>query len=394
MDMDQLKQAFQEFMDQGEEPKSFFAPGRVNLIGEHTDYNGGNVFPCALSVGTYALARKRNDTKLRLYSLNFPDLGVIEADLHQLKYDKSRDWANYPIGVTEVLQKEGFSLETGFDVVYYGNIPNGAGLSSSASIEILTAVFLKSLFNLPVDMITMVQLAQKAENEFVGVNCGIMDQFAIAAGKKDHAVILDCDSLDYKHVPLKMSGLRLVIANTNKRRGLADSKYNERRQECEKALSLLQKEMDIQALGDVTNEQFEMHSHLIEDPVIRRRAKHAVYENNRTISAVDLLEKGDMKAFGQLMNESHISLRDDYEVTGTELDALVEAAWREGAIGSRMTGAGFGGCTISIVKEDEIQAFTERVGKAYREVTDLEADFYTVEVGDGAKKMKEEEDIR
>ncbi|MCP3031500.1 galactokinase [Halobacillus sp. A1] len=392
--MDQLKQAFQEFMDQGEEPKSFFAPGRVNLIGEHTDYNGGNVFPCALSVGTYALARKRNDTKLRLYSLNFPDLGVIEADLHQLKYDKSRDWANYPIGVTEVLQKEGFSLETGFDVVYYGNIPNGAGLSSSASIEILTAVFLKSLFNLPVDMITMVQLAQKAENEFVGVNCGIMDQFAIAAGKKDHAVILDCDSLDYKHVPLKMSGLRLVIANTNKRRGLADSKYNERRQECEKALSLLQKEMDIQALGDVTNEQFEMHSHLIEDPVIRRRAKHAVYENNRTISAVDLLEKGDMKAFGQLMNESHISLRDDYEVTGTELDALVEAAWREGAIGSRMTGAGFGGCTISIVKEDEIQAFTERVGKAYREVTDLEADFYTVEVGDGAKKMKEEEDIR
>ncbi|MFC7321816.1 galactokinase [Halobacillus campisalis] len=394
MDMDQLKQTFQEFMDQGEEPKSFFAPGRVNLIGEHTDYNGGNVFPCALSVGTYALARKRNDTKLRLYSLNFPDLGVIEADLHQLKYDKSRDWANYPIGVTEVFQKEGFSLETGFDVVYYGNIPNGAGLSSSASIEILTAVFLKSLFNLPVDMITMVQLAQKAENEFVGVNCGIMDQFAIAAGKKDHAVILDCDSLDYKHVPLKMSGLRLVIANTNKRRGLADSKYNERRQECEKALSLLQKEMDIQALGDVTNEQFEMHSHLIEDPVIRRRAKHAVYENNRTLSAVDLLEKGDMKAFGQLMNESHISLRDDYEVTGTELDALVEAAWREGAIGSRMTGAGFGGCTISIVKEDEIQTFTERVGKAYREVTDIEADFYTVEVGDGAKKMKEEEDIR
>nr|WP_289216023.1 galactokinase [Halobacillus campisalis] len=392
--MDQLKQTFQEFMDQGEEPKSFFAPGRVNLIGEHTDYNGGNVFPCALSVGTYALARKRNDTKLRLYSLNFPDLGVIEADLHQLKYDKSRDWANYPIGVTEVFQKEGFSLETGFDVVYYGNIPNGAGLSSSASIEILTAVFLKSLFNLPVDMITMVQLAQKAENEFVGVNCGIMDQFAIAAGKKDHAVILDCDSLDYKHVPLKMSGLRLVIANTNKRRGLADSKYNERRQECEKALSLLQKEMDIQALGDVTNEQFEMHSHLIEDPVIRRRAKHAVYENNRTLSAVDLLEKGDMKAFGQLMNESHISLRDDYEVTGTELDALVEAAWREGAIGSRMTGAGFGGCTISIVKEDEIQTFTERVGKAYREVTDIEADFYTVEVGDGAKKMKEEEDIR
>ncbi|GGF30811.1 galactokinase [Halobacillus andaensis] len=387
--MDQLKQAFNQYMEEGGEPQAFFAPGRVNLIGEHTDYNGGHVFPCALSVGTYALARKRNDQKIRLYSMNFPDVGVIEADKENLQYAKEREWSNYPLGVTAIFQKEGYEIDSGFDVAFYGNIPNGAGLSSSASIEVLTAVMLKELFDLKVSMIELIKLTQRAENEFVGVNCGIMDQFSIAAGKRDHAILLNCDTLEYEQTPLKMDGLILVIANTNKRRGLADSKYNERRSECEEALRLLKQELDIETLGDLTNEAFDQYAHLIKDSIVKKRARHAVYENNRTLMAVEKLNDGDIEAFGQLMNESHRSLRDDYEVTGKELDALVEAAWNEGAIGSRMTGAGFGGCTISIVPEDKVETFTDRVSKEYTEKTGLEAEFYVVNVGDGAKPLAE-----
>ncbi|MGI8316688.1 galactokinase [Halobacillus mangrovi] len=387
--MQELKQAFEnQFGVKGE--TSFFAPGRVNLIGEHTDYNGGHVFPCALSVGTYAVAKKRQDEKLRFYSMNFPELGVIETELSGLSYVEEHDWANYPKGVIDTFRKSGYEVETGLDVAFFGNIPNGAGLSSSASIELATSVILKELYDLSIDKIDMIKLSQKAENEFVGVNCGIMDQFAIGMGKRDHAILLNCDTLDFQHTPISLTDHSLIIANTNKRRGLADSKYNERRNQCEEALKALQQNLDIHSLGDLSKEAFEENKHLIEDPMTQKRAKHAVYENNRTIEAVDKLNAGDIEGFGQLMNDSHVSLRDDYEVTGKELDALVEAAWNEGAIGSRMTGAGFGGCTISIVDQSQVDTFIERVGEAYYHETGLEADFYVVEIGDGAKKLEEE----
>ncbi|SFG41666.1 galactokinase [Halobacillus alkaliphilus] len=386
--MKELKQAFQERLEKDEPVDLFFAPGRVNLIGEHTDYNGGHVFPCALSVGTYAAAQKRKDTTVRLYSMNFPDLGVIETDIEYLNYRDEDDWANYPKGVIETFRAAGYEISSGMDIAFYGNIPNGAGLSSSASIELVTSVVLKELFQLSVDPVEMVKLSQQAENEFVGVNCGIMDQFAIGMGKKDHAILLNCDSLEYQHTPIDLTDHALIIANTNKRRGLADSKYNERREQCEEALKDLQQELSIHSLGDLTKAEFEDHKHLIEDSLAQKRAKHAVYENRRTMEAVEKLNAGDIEGFGQLMNESHVSLRDDYEVTGKELDALVEAAWQEGAVGSRMTGAGFGGCTISIVDRTQVEAFMENVGRKYSEQTGLEADFYKVEIGDGAKKIE------
>ncbi|MGP4077047.1 galactokinase [Halobacillus sp. K22] len=386
--MKELKQAFQDQLGTDKPVDLFFAPGRVNLIGEHTDYNGGHVFPCALSVGTYAAAQKRKDTTIRLYSMNFPDLGVIEADIDNLNYIEEDDWANYPKGVIEIFRTAGYDITSGMDIAFYGNIPNGAGLSSSASIELVTAVILKEIYELSVNPVEMVKLSQQAENEFVGVNCGIMDQFAIGMGKKDHAILLNCDSLEYKHTPIDLSQHALIIANTNKRRGLADSKYNERREQCEEALSALQQKLSIHTLGDLTKAEFEEHKHLIEDSLARKRAKHAVYENRRTMEAVEKLNAGDIEGFGQLMNESHESLRDDYEVTGKELDALVEAAWGEGAVGSRMTGAGFGGCTISIVDRSQVETFMDKVGRKYYEQTGLEADFYKVEIGDGAKKIE------
>lgn len=388
--MEDLQKVFNEKFGAGEETETFFAPGRVNLIGEHTDYNGGHVFPCALSVGTYAIARKREDKQIRLYSMNFPEKGVIEADLEALVYEKDHDWANYPKGVMATFKAAGYPLTQGLDIAFYGNIPNGAGLSSSASIELVTGVLLEELFEWTIDRVTMVQLAQKAENDFVGVNCGIMDQFAIGMGKKDHALLLNCDTLDYKETPVVLTDHTLIIANTNKRRGLADSKYNQRRDQCDQALKQLQTVLSVQTLGEVSLEEFEAHQSLIQDPIVRKRAKHAIYENQRTIEAVDLLNAGDIESFGKLMNASHISLRDDYEVTGKELDALVEAAWNEGAVGSRMTGAGFGGCTISIVKREQVDAFIKAVGEQYQQQTGLEAEFYVVEIGDGAKRLEEE----
>ncbi|SDZ97949.1 galactokinase [Thalassobacillus cyri] len=386
--MEQLLQAFANRF--GKEGASlFFAPGRVNLIGEHTDYNGGHVFPCALSVGTYAAARKREDQKLRFYSMNFEDQGIIETDLESLAYDESHDWANYPKGVIDVFRKAGWDISSGVDIAFCGNIPNGAGLSSSASIELVTAVILKDLFSLSVDMVTAVLLAQKAENEFVGVNCGIMDQFAIGLGKADHALLLNCDTLDYKETPIELKDYTLIIANTNKRRGLAGSAYNERRSQCEQAVKELNQELNIQTLGELTKEAFEENKHLIEDPVVQRRAKHAVYENQRTLEAYEKLRQGDIDGFGTLMNQSHISLRDDYEVTGKELDTLVESAWNEGAIGARMTGAGFGGCTINIVNQNQVKDFIARVGRVYKKETGLTADFYVVEIGNGARRLEE-----
>ena len=375
---------FQEVFGDTEGVKVFFAPGRVNLIGEHTDYNAGHVFPCALTIGTYGVARVRNDRKLRFYSMNFEKLGVIESSIDGLKPEKEADWTNYPKGVMWAFLEKGFVIPNGMDILLNGNIPNGSGLSSSASVEVLTGYILREFFGFEVSNQDLALIGQYSENKFNGVNCGIMDQFAIAMGKKDHAIFLDAADLSYTYAPVKLQGAKLVIACSNKKRGLGDSKYNERRNECETALAELQKEIDIAGLGDLTEEQFEANKSAIKDPVRVKRARHAVYENQRTIQAVAALQADDIVRFGQLMNASHVSLRDDYEVTGIELDTLVEEAWKiEGVIGSRMTGAGFGGCTVSLVKDEAIDSFIEKVGEAYFAKIGYRADFYVVEIGDG-----------
>jgi galactokinase len=387
MDLENLMRDFSEVFKTDKEIYAFFAPGRVNLIGEHTDYNGGYVFPCALNFGTYALARKREDSKVKMISKNFEELGVIEFDINNLVYREEDNWANYPKGIIKTFKDAGYNIDSGLEILFFGNIPNGAGLSSSASIELATSIALKSLFNLNILMIEMVELSQRSENQFNGVNCGIMDQFACGMGRKDHAILLDTNTLRYEYAPIKLDGISIVIANTNKQRGLADSKYNERRRECENALKALQEKLEIFSLCDLSEEEFEENKHLIKNEIERKRAKHAVYENQRTIKAVRALTEGDIEKFGRLMNESHISLRDDYEVTGIELDTLVEAAWRNGAIGSRMTGAGFGGCTVSLVRNDEIESFIEKIGEEYERRIGYKADFYIVSIGDGARRI-------
>lgn len=385
--MKHLEQKFQEVFGIPAE-KQFFAPGRVNLIGEHTDYNGGNVFPCAIDKGTYGLVKKRDDRKFHMYSENFADLGIMEFTLDELTNEKKHDWANYPKGVIKMFLEAGQKIDSGFDILFSGNIPNGAGLSSSASIEMLTAIVLKDLFNLSIDPVEMAQLGKKTENLFIGVNSGIMDQFAVAMGKKDNAILLDCNTLKYDYVPVVLKDEVIVIANTNKRRGLADSKYNERRAECDEALAELQTKLPIKALGELSIEQFEANKDLIKSPIRQKRAKHAVYENQRTLKAQKELSAGNLAEFGKLMNQSHISLRDDYEVTGVELDTLAALAWEQpGVVGSRMTGAGFGGCTVSIVKKDKVDDFIKNVGEAYKNKIGYAADFYIASVSDGAKKL-------
>lgn len=375
---------FGEVFGDLEGAKAFFAPGRVNMIGEHTDYNGGHVFPAALTIGTYGVARKRNDNKLRFYSMNFDKLGIIESSLEDLKPAKEAGWTNYPKGVMWAFGERGMKMESGLDLLLSGNIPNGSGLSSSASVEVLTGFILRDFFGFDVTNQDLALIGQFSENNFNGVNCGIMDQFSIAMGKKDHAIFLDTADLSFTYAPIKLENARIVISSSNKKRGLGDSKYNERRSECETALSELQKVIDIKALGELTEEQFEAHKDAIKDPVRVKRAKHAVYENQRTIKAVEALQNNEIKLFGELMNASHVSLRDDYEVTGIELDTLVEEAWKiDGVIGSRMTGAGFGGCTVSIVKEEAIDTFIDKVGSAYKEKIGYAADFYVVDLGDG-----------
>ena len=382
---EQLIAKFKEKFGDGGDIRSYFAPGRVNLIGEHTDYNGGHVFPCALTIGTYFIARKREDRVLRFYSENFENLGIIQGSLDNLVWSKEADWTNYPMGVMWAFGQKGYEITNGFDILLFGNIPNGSGLSSSASVEVGTGVLLKDMYGFDVDMIEISLIGQYSENNFNKVNCGIMDQFAIAMGKKDNAIFLDTADLSYEYAPIVLKDAKIVIACSNKKRGLGDSKYNERRAECEEALAELQKVVSIKSLGELTEEEFEANKDAIKSEVRQRRAKHAVYENRRTIKAVEALKAGDIEAFGKLMIASHDSLRDDYEVTGKELDTLVDAALKQtGVIGSRMTGAGFGGCTVSIVKNDAIDAFIENVSKEYLEKIGYAADFYVVEVGDGA----------
>ena len=386
------KRLIKEFTDIFEVPGEalFFSQGRVNLIGEHTDYNGGMVFPCAITFGTYAVVSKRTDSCMRLFSNNFKEKGIIDVALQTLHYDKKDDWANYVKGVLYFLQQEGFEIPCGLNILIEGNIPNGAGLSSSASLEVLTGTILKETFQLPISKLDIIKLSQKAENQFVGMNCGIMDQFIIGMGKKDHAIALDTGTLEYTYAPVQLKQASIVIMNTNKQRGLTDSKYNERRAECEHALSQLQTVVKIKNLCDLKETEFEKVQHIITSPVERKRARHAVLENIRVKKAIAALEKNDIEEFGALMNASHISLRDDYEVTGIELDTLVESAWNQsGTIGARMTGAGFGGCAIAIVRNDDIEDFTSAVRKEYTQAIGYEPDFYIASIGDGAGKLAE-----
>lgn len=367
----------------------YFAPGRINLIGEHTDYNGGHVFPASITIGTYGLASKREDDRVRLYSENFPDKGVIEFSINDLEFRKEDDWTNYPKGMMKFLKSDGYTIDTGMDILYYGTIPNGAGLSSSASIELLTGVILNDLFALSVKMIDLVEVGKRVENKFIGVNSGIMDQFAIGMGKKDHAILLDTNTLEYELVPAEFGDYSVAIMNTNKRRELADSKYNERRAECEEALSRLQTKLTIKSLGELDEATFTANESLIEDEILIKRAKHAVTENERTLKAKEALVAGDLAAFGKLLDASHASLRDDYEVTGVELDTLVATAQAQpGVLGARMTGAGFGGCAIALVHNSEWDNFVNNVKSAYEEVIGYETDIYRAAIDDGARKLK------
>lgn len=381
-------QKFGELFGDSKGVEVYFAPGRVNLIGEHTDYNGGHVFPCALTIGTYAAVRKRADRTCHFYSMNFENEGVIGISLDdKLEPSQRLKWANYPVGMIWAFGEKGMSPDTGFDMVVSGNIPNSSGLSSSASIEVLTGFVLKELYGFDVTNQEIALIGQFSENKFNGVNCGIMDQFAIAMGKEGHAIFLDTNTLQYKYVPVKLEGAKLVIACSNKKRGLGDSKYNERRAECEDALARIQTVKQIGSLGELTEMEFEKVKSVIGDPVKERRAKHAVYENRRTVIAVEALKRNDIATFGKLMISSDTSLREDYEVTGKELDTLVSEALKvEGVIGSRMTGAGFGGCTVSIVKDEAVEPFIKKVGAAYLDTIGYAADFYVVEIGGGPKK--------
>lgn len=384
---ERVEEKFKEIFGTEGRIKTYFAPGRVNLIGEHTDYNGGHVFPCALTLGTYATVRSREDRNVNLYSINFESTGIITMSLDNLKSTESDGWTNYIKGaICSVIDQVG-ELPHGFDIVYGGDIPIGTGLSSSASIEVLTVYIIKDLFKLKLNMTQIALIAQKAEIDYVGVNCGIMDQFVIANGKENNAMFLNTATLEYENIPINLEKSRILILNTRKKRALGESKYNVRRAECEKALEIFKKNgIEINTLGDMTKEQFEENKELLEDEIIRKRAKHAVYENQRTIEAVTALKENNLEKFGELMCESHKSLKEDYEVTGPELDLIVDAAMQqEGVFGARMTGAGFGGCAIAIVKKSKIDTFIQNVKKIYKENSEYYADIYMVEIGNGPR---------
>lgn len=392
---EKLLEEFKKIYGDAEGVQVYFAPGRVNLIGEHTDYNGGHVFPCALTIGTYAAAKKRDDRALRFYSMNFSGAGILTASLDELrpcteefKKEHGTGWIDYPMGVMWAFEGRGMKIPSGMDILIYGNIPNGSGLSSSASLEVLTGYMLKDMFGFDVSNVDLALIGQYSENNFNGMNCGIMDQFASAMGKKDSAIFLDTATLDFEYAPIKLDGMKIVVTNSNVKHSLVGSAYNDRRASCEKALSELQNVIDIKTLGDLSTEEFEANKSAIKDEDRVKKAKHAVYENQRTIKAEKALKEGDIELFGRLMNESHISLRDDYDVSCPEIDVLVSAAWTvNGVLGSRITGGGFGGCTVSIVRDEAIDTFKDTLTKTYKEKCSLTPEFYVVEIGDGPQKM-------
>ena len=383
MDTGVLEKRFEEIYGTKVE-HLYFAPGRVNLIGEHIDYNGGRVFPCALSFGTYLAVALRDDQKIAFASMN--QAFRLECDPTIFEH-KPAEWVKYPLGVVKEFADRGFD-PWGFDILYFGDIPNGAGLSSSASIEVVTAFMLNDLLHAGLDVVELVKMSQRAENLFVGMNCGIMDQFAVGMGKKDHAIALDCGTLDYDLIPLHLNGYKLVITNSNKNHDLVTSEYNVRRSQCEQALADINQALNVKHLCDLSEEELERARHLISDETVYRRARHAVTEDARVNEAIDVLQKGDLVRFGELMNESHRSLKEDYEVTGVEMDTLAEEGQKlPGVLGSRITGGGFGGCTVSLVKEDNVQEFIEKLASVYHDKVGLNAEFYVADIGDGVRKI-------
>ena len=387
MELHELKTAFQSTYGK-EAERVFFSPGRVNLIGEHTDYNGGYVFPCALSFGTYLLIGKNEDKVLRFKSLNMPE--VTELKLDQLTTPlPNNHWVNYPLGCIAQFIKKGINIEQGYDILIWGNVPAGAGLSSSAALEVVTAYAFNELLGTGFDRTQLALIGQASEHEFAGVNCGIMDQFASAQGKADHAIFLNCDTLEFELVPVKLDGIKVVISNTHSPHKLDSGAYNDRVAQCRLAVEQLRTvRPELKNLAELTEAEFKQIEHAITDPVAHRRARHVVGEVQRTTDAVKALQEGNIELFGKLMCQSHVSLRDDYEVTGLHLDTLAEEAWKiDGVIGSRMTGGGFGGCTVSLVKDEAIPVFIEKVGKAYEEKTGIKADFYIAQIGDGAREV-------
>jgi len=386
MTTQELKSSFENFYHASAEA-IYFSPGRVNLIGEHTDYNGGYVFPCALSFGTYLLLRKNGQNVVNFRSLNQPEVTTLPFD--QLTTRLENSWVNYPLGVIAQFIKRGVKFETGLDILIWGNVPNGAGLSSSAALEVVTAYALNDLLGTGYDRTKLAKIGQKAEHEFALVNCGIMDQFASANGKKDHAIFLDCNTLDFELVPVKLEGIKVLISNTHSPHKLDSGAYNQRVAECKQAVELISKVRPINYLAELSEADFKaVESALESNPIAHKRARHVVTEVQRTTDAVKALKAGEIEKFGKMMNASHVSLRDDYEVTGLELDTMAEEAWKiPGVIGSRMTGGGFGGCTVSLVKEEAIDTFIEKVGAAYKAKTGITPDFYVAEIGDGASKL-------
>lgn len=387
MEVSELKKAFKEAYGKDAEAV-YFSPGRVNLIGEHTDYNGGFVFPCALSFGTYLLLRKNGEKFVQFRSLNLPE--VVKVPLDKLTERlENKSWANYPLGVFAQYVKRGYKLEEGYDIMIWGNVPNGAGLSSSAALEVVTAYALNDQLGTFLNRTELAKIGQKAEHEFALVMCGIMDQFASANGAKDHAIFLNCDTLDFELVPVKLEGVKVVISNTHSPHKLDSGAYNARVAQCQLAVKQINEVRPIKYLAELTEEEFKKVESAITDEVAHKRARHVVGEVQRTTDAVEALKAGELEKFGKLMNASHVSLRDDYEVTGPELDAMAEAAWKiPGVIGSRMTGGGFGGCTVSLVKDEAIDEFIEKVGAEYEAKIGIKPDFYIAEIGDGAKRIE------
>jgi galactokinase len=385
----QVKHIFSKTFGPRTGVRTFFSPGRVNLIGEHIDYNGGFVFPCALSIGNYGAIALREDQTLRFYSQNFESVGIVTVSLSDLEFNPNHNWANYAKGVIREMRIRGLGIDRGFDVAVFGDLPNSSGLSSSASIELLIGVMMNELFALGLSRPDLAVLCKKVENEYIGVNCGIMDQFVIANAQAEHGLLLDCNTLEFTQVPLRLHGHAIVICNSKVKRGLVDSKYNERRAQCEAAKSIFQQHLPIRELCDLTEEQFSSLSSLLKDDLLIRRARHAVTENVRTRNAHLQLLADDLIGFGQAMTASHRSLRDDYEVSCRELDVLVELALANGAIGARMTGAGFGGCTVNLVPPNHLDSFRSAIVEGYRSAFGMEAAIYVAEPSDGAKEIRE-----
>lgn len=388
--METREKLFKRFEEIFGEPGEtfYFSPGRINLIGEHTDYNGGKVFPAAITLGTYAVVSKREDKEVHAFSKNFEDIGILSFSLEGIEYEKESNWTNYVKGMLLYIQEIVGELDHGFNLLIYGTIPNGASLSSSASIEVLTGVIVNDLYDIHLDGETLAKLGMRVENEFLDLSSGIMDQFIIANGKEGHALLLDTNTLEYEQVPVDMPNHKIIIMNSLVRRELVDSEYNLRREQCNEALEKLNQVVSISNLGELTESEFEQYKYAIQDEVVTRRAKHAVYENQRTEKAARALQDGQLEVFGKLMNDSHLSLHEDYEVTVKETDLLVRLAWeQDGVVGARMTGGGFGGACIAIVENDQVDDFIENVGSSFEAEIGYAPEFYVAETADHAKKI-------